>query len=138
MSALATRNTRKLHLKLSVLIILVVAFAYGIDPAGFLSKRFDFSVDTAGLKNVFRATMGLYIAMCALWVTGILNDKYWFAATCSNVFFMGGLAAGRLISLVVDGYPGVYFFAGCFVELLLACWGVINLKKYLPGYGRER
>lgn len=118
-------------MKLSVLLILVIALAYGIDPAAILPRLFDFNVETNGLKNVFRATMGLYISMCVLWSMGVANSRYWFAATCANVFFMGGLAMGRLISLLIDGYPGIYFFAGFFIELLLAIWGTFNLKKFI-------
>jgi hypothetical protein len=47
-----------------------------------------------------------------------------------NIVFMGGLAAGRLLSLVVDGVPSLYFLAGLLVELLFAFWGLRNLKKY--------
>jgi hypothetical protein len=128
---ISSENAKNIHLKLSVLLILVIALTYGADPSGTLPKLFDFTVESSSLKNVFRSMMGLYISMCVLWSAGIVNRKYWFTATIANIFFMGGLAAGRLISILVDGYPGVYFFTGFFVEGILAVWGIINLNRFL-------
>jgi len=73
--------------------------------------------------------MGLYLAMAAFWITGIYNPAYWRSATIANVLFMIGLAAGRLFSLVADGVPSTLFLAGLALELILACWGLWNLKK---------
>jgi hypothetical protein len=40
------------------------------------------------------------------------------------VVFMGGLAAGRLLSLAVDGRPGAIFLVDIASELLLTHWGL--------------
>ncbi|MEI9911962.1 MAG: DUF4345 family protein [Bacteroidota bacterium] len=53
-------------------------------------------------------------------VTGIFKKQYWQAATISNIVFMGGLAAGRLISFIIDGIPSVTLVIGFFGETLLA------------------
>lgn len=74
--------------------------------------------------------MGLYLGMAVLCVVGIFKSRQWRTATISNVFFMIGLALGRIISLVIDGIPSIYFLAGLVLELLLALWGIINLNKY--------
>ncbi len=74
--------------------------------------------------------MGLYLGMAVLCVIGVFKPRQWHTATISNVFFMIGLALGRTISLVFDGIPSIYFLAGLVLELLLALWGIINLKKY--------
>ena len=74
--------------------------------------------------------MGLYLGMAVLCVIGVSKSRQWRTATISNVFFMIGLALGRTISLVIDGIPSIYFLAGLVLELLLALWGIINLKKY--------
>jgi Domain of unknown function (DUF4345) len=121
---------KTLHLKISVLLILIIGAAYGLWPNKILPKLFDFSADTTDLKNVFRATMGLYFGMVAIWMAGIIKEKYWVTATITNIAFMGGLAIGRLISLVADGLPAVYFSGGLIVEIILACWGIYNLRRY--------
>jgi len=73
--------------------------------------------------------MGLYLAMTAFWVTGIYKPAYRRSATIANVLFMSGLAAGRIFSLIVDGVPSTLFLIGLALELILACWGMWNLKK---------
>jgi thiol:disulfide interchange protein len=109
---------------------LPIAITYGIAPDFTLPNFFDFKIETADLKNIFRAIMGLYMSMIALWVIGIFKSQYWLIATVTNVFFMSGLGFGRLISLVLDGTPSLKFFIGMLLEFLLAAWGIQNLKRY--------
>ncbi|MFT3823929.1 MAG: DUF4345 domain-containing protein [Chitinophagaceae bacterium] len=118
------------HLVISVIILLPIAITYGIAPDLTLPGFFDFRIETTDLKNVFRAIMGLYMSMIALWILGILKRKYWFMATVANVLFMSGLGLGRLISLALDGTPSPKFFIGMLLEFLLAAWGIYNLKHY--------
>ena len=74
--------------------------------------------------------MGLYLGTVVLWVIGIFKSFYWRIATISNVFFMIGLALGRIISLLVDGVPSIFFSVGLALELTLGLWGIRNLNKY--------
>ena len=91
---------------------------------------FDFKVDNINLGNVFRGMMGLYLAMSVIWMMGIIKPRLWATATITNIAFMGGLALGRLVSLALDGIPGIYFLIGLALESVLALWGLSNLKKY--------
>ena len=122
--------SKNLHLTVSILIILPIALAYGLYPQVMLPLLFDFKVDTINLANVFWAIMGLYLGMSVIWMMGIIKSRLWITATITNVTFMGGLALGRLVSLVADGIPGTYFLIGLVLELVLALWGLRNLKKY--------
>jgi hypothetical protein len=91
---------------------------------------FDIEVESIDLKQIFRATMGLYLGMVVFWLIGISKPHYWRIATISNVLFMIGLASGRIISLLLDGIPSISFSVGIALELSLALWGIINLKKF--------
>ena len=95
-----------------------------------LPLLFDFKVEAINLANIFRAMMGLYLGISVIWIMGISKPKLWVTATITNITFMGGLALGRLVSLVLDGVPGIYFLIGFMVETVLAIWGLKNLKKY--------
>jgi len=95
-----------------------------------LPLLFDFKVDAINLANIFRAMMGLYLGISVIWVMGIIKSKFWVTATITNITFMGGLALGRLVSLALDGVPGIYFLIGFMLEAVLAIWGLKNLKKY--------
>ena len=119
-----------MHLILSAIIITIVALAYGLLPNTVLSKLFSFTVQSTDLKQVFRAAMGLYLGMALLWVIGIFKPVFWRTATIANIFFMGGLAAGRIFGLLTDGIPSIYFSIDLVLELIFAIWGIINLKKY--------
>jgi len=121
---------KNLHLTISVIIITVISLTYGLFPNNILPIFFDFNVESIDLTNVFRATMGLYLGMVVLWVIGIFKPLYWRIATFSNVFFMIGLASGRIISLLADGVPSISFSVGLALELILGIWGIRNLNKY--------
>ena len=123
-------NTKNLHLIVSAIIIAIIAFTYGLSPNNILPKFFDFNVESIDLKQILRATMGLYLGMVVLWLMGIFKPAYWPIATICNVVFMLGLAFGRIISFVVDGIPSIAFSVGLALELTLALWGIINLDKY--------
>jgi Domain of unknown function (DUF4345) len=127
LKGLALKN---LHLILSIVLIIPIALAYGLYPVLFLPKLFGFRIDTVNLASIFKAIMGLYLGMSALWITGIIKPRFWVTATVTNVAFMGGLAFGRLISLVTDGIPGIYFIVGFVVEFSLAFLALRNLRKF--------
>lgn len=117
------------HLIISIIVLLPVALCYGISPGSILPLWFDFKVETVDLHQVFRAIMGLYLGNIIIWGAGILYPAYWKMATVMNVVFMSGLAFGRLISLLIDGLPSTVWQVGFLMEVGLAIWGIVNLKK---------
>lgn len=120
---------KNLHLIISTLIVVPVAFTYGILPNKILPLFLDLKVETKDLHNVFRAIMGLYLAFSVFWILGIFKSNYWYAATLSNMLFMLGLACGRIVSLLLDGMPSLVFFVGTIGELILALYAFYQLKK---------
>jgi hypothetical protein len=118
---------KNLQLTLSAIVVVLAALVYGANPAKILPLIFDFQVDNLELKNIFRAVMGLYLAFAAYWVWGIRSPAHWRSATLSNILFMGGLGAGRLISMFLDGVSPQYTL-GMILELLMMGWGIYNLK----------
>jgi len=126
----AENKYKNLHLGLSAAIVVIAGLAYGIAPKYLLKQLFDIDINSLNQLHIFRAMMGLYIAIAAFWIVGIIKPPYWRDATLSAVIFLGGLALGRIVSMLADGIPGRYFVIGFFMELLLCAWGIINLKKY--------
>ena len=118
----------KIHLIISVLIIIPAAVVYGFSPEGYFNIL-DISPGTTDLKSVMRALMFLYLGMALIWILGIFKDKWWRAATLTNMIFMGGLGLGRLISLLVDGAPSALFQVGLIGELVLAGYAAVQLKR---------
>ena len=121
---------QNVHLLLSSVIVITAALVYGLSPSTVLPKLFDFQVQTPDLSNVFRAIMGLYLAFAFFWLMGIMRPSLWKAATLSQFLFMGGLAAGRIISLYEDGFGSLLFSVGTLGEVLLCLFGVFQYLKY--------
>ncbi|EDP97528.1 DUF4345 domain-containing protein [Kordia algicida OT-1] len=121
---------KNLHLTLSSAAILVVGVTYGLYPDTFLPLFFDFDVKTTDLNHVFRAIMGSYFALGIYWGYAAYFQKYWRGATYSVIFFMGGLATGRLLSIFIDGIPSTAFTVGTILETVFVIWGCYNLKIY--------
>ena len=52
------------------------------------------------------------------------------AAVIAEVFFMIGLAFGRVLSIVVDGIPSVLLIGYTVVEITMGLWGILILKNF--------
>ena len=121
---------KNLHLIVSAVLIVLIAFGYGLAPGRLLSSLFDFKVETIDQHNIFRGIMCLYLGMVIIWVAGIFKPRYWETATIVNIVFMGGLAIGRLTSFLADGIPSIILLIGFFAEVSLAALSYFNWKKY--------
>ena len=105
-----------------------IALSYGVAPGDSLSALFDLTVDTTNGRHVFRAVMGLYLALAAFWVAGARRPTLTVPALWSLVVFMLGLAAGRALSVVVDGvpHPLLLVYLGLEVAFGVVGWRVLQ------------
>ena len=120
---------KNLQLLISALIVILMAFVYGFNPSVMMPYIFGFEVQDLELKNIFRAVMGIYLAFGVYWIYGVLNLKHWKPATLVNILFMGGLAFGRCISTILDGWSPQYGI-GMLLEAIMMFWAIWNLKFY--------
>lgn len=102
-----------------------IAMAYGVVPDMTLPFLYDVDVNNVSTAHVFRAVMGLYIAMIIFWLSGARREALTVPALWSVVVFMLGLAAGRAISLAVDGMPAPLLAVYLVLEL---GFGFVGLK----------
>lgn len=114
----------KIHLIISVLIVVPVSFVYGFGS----DSQFDIHLNTVDEHNFFKAIMGLYLGFSVLWILGIFKASYLKLALLSNMIFMLGLGFGRLLSLILDGTPTFGYLFGTFAELFLGFYGLWVLK----------
>jgi hypothetical protein len=114
----------KIHLIISVLIVVPVSFVYGFNP----SSEFDINLNTIDEHNFFKAIMGLYLGFSILWILGIFKANYLKFALVTNLIFMLGLGFGRVLSLLLDGIPTFGYQFGTFAELFLGFYGLWVLK----------
>ncbi len=121
----------RLYLLVSAAGLTAAALSYGVAPATTLPHLLDITVEGTDLTHVFRAIMGLYLGMIVLWVLGAFRPSLTRAAVIAEIAFMCGLAVGRVLSLVVDGMPSIALLGYTVVEIALAAWGMVVLKKGL-------
>ncbi|MFP2995023.1 DUF4345 domain-containing protein [Spongiivirga sp. MCCC 1A20706] len=122
-------DLKHLHLITSAVIVISVGLLYGAAPSKIMPWLFGFDVEDLELKNIFRAQMGLYLALGIYWIVGVRKTELWRGATISNIVFMGGLALGRLVSTIMDGFS-IQYGIGMILEAVYAVWGIYNLTRY--------
>ena len=110
--------------------VLAVSLSYGLYPEITLKYLYDIEVNSANLANIFRAIMGLYIALSMFWVVGAFKKSLRLAALWSMTIFMTGIALGRILSILVDGYPDHIFLGYTLIEVVSAITGILLIKHF--------
>ena len=123
----------KIHLIISVCIVIPVSFVYGFNP----SLKFDIQLQTIDEHNFFKAIMGLYLGFSALWLLGIFKSNYLKISILTNIIFMIGLGSGRILSIVLDGTPTFGYIFGTFAELFLGFYGIWVLTNKNTNFAKK-
>ena len=122
-------NLRQIFLLIAAIGLVPIALSYGLIPQRSLSYLLDISVLDTNTIHIFRSVMGLYLALALFWIMGAFNIEIRQAAIYSLIVFMLGLAAGRVLSLVVDGIPDWLLVVYLVLELGFGFLGVFLLQK---------
>ena len=120
---------QSIFLFVAVLGLTPIALSYGYAPAISLDYLFGIDASPINVTHIFRAVMGLYLALALFWIAGALLMKYRLPALYSLVVFMLGLAAGRVISLVIDGMPHWLLVVYLLLELGFGLVGIKMIHK---------
>ena len=119
--------TNRIFLIFCSIGLVPIALGYGAKPTVTLDALFGITVDTINLTHIMRAVMGLYFGMVALWVWGAFSKSMEGPALVACTVFMLGLAAGRILSFVMDGLPHWLLIVYAVLEIVL---GLIALSLY--------
>ena len=98
-------NMRRYFLILIAVCIAPIALSYGINPEASLPWLLGIDASDPNLRNIFRAVMGLYLALVVFWIAGALRSDLRLPALYSLFAFVTGIALGWILSVVVDGWP---------------------------------
>ena len=109
-----------------------IALGYGASPAASLDALFGIAVDTTNLTHIMRAVMGLYFGMIVIWIWGAMDEKLTTPALVSCAVFMLGLAAGRILSFVLDGMPHWLLIVYAVLEVVLGLVAVVLYRQRTP------
>ena len=91
------------YLLLVAVLLVPIAFSYGIAPSTVLPRILDIAVAGADQTQIFRALMCLYLAASIFWAIAAFKPAWQPVAIVWAVFFCFSLAIGRIVSLAIDG-----------------------------------
>lgn len=109
-----------------------IALAYGVAPDRSLRWLFDIDASQLNARHIFRAVMGLYLALICFWIAGAVRPRLRTPALWSLVVFMAGLASGRMISLALDGWPHPLLIVYLLLEVSFGFVGWRLLQATVP------
>ena len=111
---------KKVLLVLSFVTVCVIASLYGISPQWFFDTFLVTSQKPSiDQSHILRAVMMLYVALGLFWLYCAFSDRYRDAGIILLAVFCGGLVAGRILSVIVDGIPSPILILYIFMELSL-------------------
>lgn len=119
----------RLVLVLAALGLVPIALSYGLVPSASVSYLLGFPVDGTNQTHVFRAIMGLYLANAAFWLMAAIKPELRRPALWVLFLFMSGLAAGRVLSIFLDGMPGIVLVFYLLAELVFAGLALLLLRR---------
>ena len=111
---------KKVLLVLSFVTVCVIALLYGISPQWFFDTFLVTSQKPSiDQSHILRAVMMLYVALGMFWLYCAFSDRYRDVGIIVIAVFCGGLVAGRILSVIVDGIPSPILILYIFMELSL-------------------
>ena len=118
---------RSVFLVVTAMGLTPIALLYGIAPEKTLPWLFGIDVSGVDTRHIFKAFMGLYLALVAFWIAGALRPKLRLPALWSLFIFMVGLAGGRILSLLIDGQPSglLMFYLGLEIIFGAVAWWLL-------------
>ncbi|MEU6228008.1 DUF4345 domain-containing protein [Streptomyces sp. NPDC047042] len=113
-------NLKKLVLGSAGLGIAVIGLVYLLAPH-LLLDVYGVDIQSPSEANIFRSGSGsLFVALAILFFLGAANTRYTRTSLVTLFTFMSGLAVGRLVSFVADGWPHAVLIAVFVVEAFYA------------------
>ncbi|MCZ4410600.1 DUF4345 domain-containing protein [Cryomorphaceae bacterium 1068] len=109
--------------------LIPIALGYGFMPEKTLTPLYGFDVENVNLKHIMRAVMGLYFGQIIIWFLGVSSTKLRMPAMYCLVVFMLGLAAGRVLSLILDGVAHWLLIVYLVLELTIGLIGLSLIRK---------
>ena len=110
---------KKYFLIFAFCAVAIIALLYGVCPIWFAETFIGVSTLDPNIAHIFRAVMGLYLALGGFWFHAAFSEKNRNVAVLTTVLFAGGLVSGRLISLMIEGQPAPLLLFYLIIELTL-------------------
>jgi Domain of unknown function (DUF4345) len=122
-------NIKKFYLISASLAVTPIALLYGIAPDWFARTFLGMPQINLSLVHIFRAITGLYLALGLFWLYAAFKPEWHRVAVLTTIVFSGGLVVGRLLSVLVDGFPSPILIFYLVVELTLVPIAIWILRR---------
>lgn len=105
---------------ISFITISIIALLYGVSPEWFFQTLLvDSQVPNVDQSHILRAVMMLYITLGLFWLYCAFSAKFRDTGIIVLALFCGGLVAGRILSVIIDGQPSPILILYICMELSL-------------------
>lgn len=120
------------YLVITGVLFLIVGFRALLQPVEAIALPYSLNAKSIDARNYLRSGAGgVAIAAAGVMIAGAFIPALTLAATLIPVTILGGLVFGRLVSVFLDGNPGITpWISGAF-ELLGFVSGAYWLRFYL-------
>ena len=108
-----------------------IALSYGARPSVSLEVLFGITVESTNLTHIMRAVMGLYFGMIVIWIWGAFSKPMAGPALVSCAVFMLGIAAGRILSFLLDGMPHWLLVVYAVIEVVLGAMAIALYRIHI-------
>lgn len=98
-------NLMRLFLLFVALLLVPIALNYGLHPSTTLPMSLDIQVSGTDQTHIYRGVMCLYLGTALFFAIGAFTPSWQRVAVIYAIVFAASIAVGRVISLVVDGWP---------------------------------
>ena len=117
----------RLFLLGSALLIVPIALNYGLAPAKTLPMFLTMPELGTDQTHIYRGVMCLYLGVGLFWAVSAFKPEWQRVAMITVIGFAWSIAAGRLISLVVDGRPSLLLLIYLGIEIFAGLLGLAVL-----------
>ena len=118
---------------LTAIGVALVSLGYGVNPKLGMPLLYGIDIESVNQINMYRAIMGLYLAISLYWIVGALNENVKLSALWSMFVFMAGIGSGRLISVYLDGIPSTIFMFFLFIAVISAALCLFFISRLNKG-----
>ena len=118
---------------LTAIGVALVSLGYGVNPKLGMPLIYGIDIESVNQINMYRAIMGLYLAISLYWIIGALNENVKLSALWSMFVFMTGIGSGRLISVYLDCTPSTIFMFFLFIEIIFAVLCLFFISRLNKG-----
>ena len=119
----------KTFLMLSSAIGLYVGVGLLFFPVSFQAQSQIVLGDNISLLSDTRAPGAAIFFSSTLILQGVFRERWSYISLLLSSLIFLSYGIGRMLSLLLDGFPAQGLFVAMIIELLLGVWGLILLRK---------